>query len=278
MTDNSPGPSSPIELVPTPTKRNIELCIVCQMKKDTSSATKLTSTPEGRKNVIQVSNLLNDDLLNNLNDRELTFLKYHVKTCYARYKKSGERYAKKQEAKKKEENDLLLQSPSRGIEITNIESRCKRRKTSTDLNPKDKPCVICNLVKHKGTSERFRISENARAKHFICAYTFHKDDVYTRCVLYKTPGDIFAADVMYHKKCLETYFSKFRREVEAVLLYEDTRNDTEEVLNIFKTMVYSLELDSHGYAVSDIRQLLNQRFIEEEIGMYLLYDSIFIWE
>ena len=50
--------------------------------------------------------------------------------------------------------------------------------------------------------------------------------------------------------------------------YGDASDDSEEVKNIFNKMVSSLELDCHGYAISDIRELLNQRLLEEGIGWW----------
>ena len=89
MEDNSPSTS--IELVLKSKRRNFEFCIICQKIKDSNQNTKLTSTPEGREKIIQTSNLLNDDTLVDLVESDLDKIQYHVKTCYARYKKTGER-------------------------------------------------------------------------------------------------------------------------------------------------------------------------------------------
>ena len=60
----------------------------------------------------------------------------------------------------------------------------------------ERPCVICNFVKKKDVSQRFRIVSKSRAWHFLAAIHFNKDDVYQRCVFCKQPGDVFAADVL----------------------------------------------------------------------------------
>ena len=99
MEDNSPSTS--IELVLKSKRRNFEFCIICQKIKDSNQNTKLTSTPEGREKIIQTSNLLNDDTLVDLVESDLDKIQYHVKTCYARYKKTGERYALKKESEKR---------------------------------------------------------------------------------------------------------------------------------------------------------------------------------
>ena len=112
---------------------------------------------------------------------------------------------------------------------------------------------------------RYRISEKSRAMNFIRAYNFFKDDVHTRCILYKTPGDIFAADIMYHKTCLDLYFYKFRKDIENILSYEDDEIN-EQMETIFNDVVASLELELHGYALSDIRDIMNER-LQQTGGM-----------
>ena len=87
MSDKSPGPSSSIELVPAETKLNLNLCIICQKIKDSSGSSKLTSTSEGRNVLLKTFQSLNDELMNNLSDHDLEKTQYHVKTCYASYKK-----------------------------------------------------------------------------------------------------------------------------------------------------------------------------------------------
>ena len=95
MTETSPGPSAAVELVSRQEARIIKLCIICQKVKDSNGNSKLSSTPEGREKIVQTSNLLNDDLLINIPESNLYSLQYHVKTCYARYIKTGERYKQK---------------------------------------------------------------------------------------------------------------------------------------------------------------------------------------
>ena len=36
-------------------------------------------------------------------------------------------------------------------------------------------------------------------------YNFNKDVVHTRGILYKSAKGLFAADIMYHKSCMEGY-------------------------------------------------------------------------
>ena len=76
MSDESPGPSSSIQLVPADRTLNLNLCIICQKIKDSSGSSKLTSTSEGRNVLLKTSQSLNDELMNNLSDHDLE--KYNI--------------------------------------------------------------------------------------------------------------------------------------------------------------------------------------------------------
>ena len=84
MSDNSPVPSSTVQLVLAAKKKNIDLCIICQHKKDAQRCIKLTGTTDGRNIIIQTSELLQDEFFISLSDCDLLKIKYHVKTFYAR--------------------------------------------------------------------------------------------------------------------------------------------------------------------------------------------------
>ena len=59
------------------------------------------------------------------------------------------------------------------------------------------------------TKKLHRICEGVRAKHFLAAIEFNKDEVYQRCIYWKCPGDLYAADVIYHGNCLHKYLLSF---------------------------------------------------------------------
>ena len=53
-------------------------------------------------------------------------------------------------------------------------------------------------MKRQGNSVRYRIGSKDLANNLIKAANFNKDDVYTRTVFLKNPGDVYANDTMYH--------------------------------------------------------------------------------
>ena len=63
MADESPGPSSSIQLVPGERIINLNLCIICQKIKDSSGTSKLTSTSEGRNVLLKTSQSLKGTLM-----------------------------------------------------------------------------------------------------------------------------------------------------------------------------------------------------------------------
>ena len=85
--------------------------------------------------------------------------------------------------------------------------------------------------------------ETRRAKQFLSAIKFNKVEVFTRCILCKTLGDIFAADVMYNKNNLTNYIVKFQRDVTEILDDNDDHCDNSIIRELFLEMVATLELD-----------------------------------
>ena len=85
-------------------------------------------------------------------------------------------------------------------------------------------------------------------------------------------GDVFAEDVVYHKKCMEKYLIKFEREIEA-LLAEDfgNKDETNIIKDTFKEVVATLNIDSNGYAISVVRDTLNKKLKNIDQGKLFIY-------
>ena len=137
----------------------------------------------------------------------------------------------------------------------------------------ERPCVICNFVKKRNISERFRIGSKSRAWHFLAAINFNKDDVYQRCVFCKQPGDVFAADVLYHSNCLSAYLLKFDRELEKVNEYcvnaSSGDTDSDELSKAVNDLCSQLNLDTHGYALSECRDQINASLTRPGRDIYI---------
>ena len=174
------------------------------------SSTKLPSTSEGRNHIILTSRTLQDGFLFSLTDADLLNIKYHVKSCSAKYKRSGERYTETPTSNKREASpESAPFSPTSTLKRVKNYSECE-----------EKPCIFCNQFKCQGDTKKYRISEINVAKTLLKAANFNKDSVHTQCILFKNVGDVFAVDVMYHRNCLNKYFKKIRYDVDSLMTFK----------------------------------------------------------
>lgn len=107
-------------------------------------------------------------------------------------------------------------------------------------------------MKCKGSNERFRIKDTKCAVNFLNANNFNKDVVYTRCILYKSAKDLFAADIMYRKSCMEGYLLKSKRNVETIVIFQEEENNIDKEHLQFKDARSSLDMETRSYALFDI--------------------------
>ena len=227
---------------------NLDLCIICQHIKDNKGSDKLTSTNDGRQVIIKTSEKLQDGLVVRIDSpNEYDSIKYHVKTCYATYKKRGERYVETSKRKHDEENHY--DSP--------LTSRTKRCKSTTSPEARNKPCVICNHVKCQGDTTRFRIETVDVADLLLKAAYFNEDEVHTRMIFMKEVGDVWANDVMYHKKCMIKYTTQYERD-KLLAGKHECQEQTSQIKKNFDELVKNLQIDRNGYVLSDIRDNLNE--------------------
>ena len=111
-----------------------------------------------------------------------------------------------------------------------------------------------------------------RAIEFLKAIKFFKDDVYTKCSLCRSPGDVFAADVYYHTNCYSSYILKFKREVEK-LLEDDFCNNVKdsETETLINESLDKLDLANTAYSVSTVCDNVNELLNSLEKGMKISY-------
>ena len=79
----------------------------------------------------------------------------------------------------------------------------------------------------------------------------------TRCVFLNTAGDVFAANILYHRNCLKQYLLKYNRQV--VVLFENIQRSNEAAtidLN-YKQLFDNLDFNTNSFSLSHIRELVN---------------------
>ena len=227
------------------------------------------ATENGRKKLIEAAEQVKDKQLLKLpvlNQHENAFkYRYHVKSCYA---------VPVLVLKAKRNKDSVTdQFVEQGEAVTqNSEpdegtpTRAKRRKRG-ECNTK---CIICNCTGkyHQGDDVLYRIPVSSlnRARSFMNAYKLNYDEVFTRCSIYNTEGDIFAADIRYHKQCLGRYIKQYERRADLVLKAAEVQLHQESSADIYKeafnSMLQQLNLDQNGYEVSHCCDLMNERLDE----------------
>ena len=242
-------------------RREIDLskCIICrQSKKKGENA--LSSSAKGVQKVIETSTKLNDGLLDGLTAEQKQKIQYHGKSCYCTYVLKGSRSTEKvPDDQEDSTQDISC------LEVDVSEPRTLRSASLSSPEGR-KVCIICNQAKNKGEIELSRICENKRAATFLAALKFNKDAVYTRCVFFKTVGDIYAADIKYHSNCMSGYFLQFERDRAKI---NDICNELDKESDlVLKSAVddlcASLELASKGYVLSECRDIINKELAEAE--------------
>ena len=107
------------------------------------------------------------------------------------------------------------------------------------------------------------MSEPDRAKLFIEARDFLKDEVFARTSTLKSVEDIYAADVMCHKNCVKHYLLKYQRLKESSFPTKNAQDspslieDGSNQYHVFLKVVSELDLERKGYTVSECREMLN---------------------
>ena len=244
-------------VVETKTKKYIDKCIICPKPKDNKWNKKLTSTANGRSTIIECSTFLRDNLLDGV--EELDQIKYHVNTCYSRYVRQKKRTEDKDVDEGEPEDPTKDEPVSSRNEKSTPETRSSKRlkldlsntASTSAFAVKESSCIVCNQMKSKGIVKRFRICEARRAQLFLSAIKFNKDDVYTRCSLLQNIGDVYAADIMNHKKCLENYIRRFEREIEEILNSPLSELEKGDMNTLFKEFVETINVQNKAYALSD---------------------------
>ena len=142
--------------------------------------------------------------------------------------------------KRAENKDIKHDGNVRRRYCPNRDQRVKRRKIEF-TSYKEKPCIICNKIKHKGDSNRIRVCGRRSAQQLLSATRFFKDDVHTKCVLLECPGDVFAENILYRKTCMSSYIQKFKRELELIMMDDEDIVDY-SVEAMFNDVIKALNL------------------------------------
>ena len=85
--------------------------------------------------------------------------------------------------------------------------RSKRQKSNGNRNNE---CVICGKRTFRKDSKLYRLCETERAELFLRVTKFNLDVAFTKVSIIDEPDDLFAADIMSHKLCMNREFYIFK--------------------------------------------------------------------
>ena len=250
-----------VQLIPSVSsvsKRDISKCIFCQKDKHDEN---INSTPDGRKKAKTFIEAVGNNFLEGLTTQEVDDkIQYHSKSCFSTFRKRASRTSQNTTPGVVPETSSSEDHHTRTRSMDSSNAASDSRGTNAQYNEK---CIVCDHIKHKDIRMKYRISEVARAKLFIQAYTFNKDDVYRRCILYRTSGDVFAADLYAHKDCMKLYIVQFSRTIydtlESLKEIEEGEAKEQKTQEAFDLVFGQLELATQGYEVTEVRKLVNKQ-------------------
>ena len=84
--------------------------------------------------------------------------------------------------------------------------RSKRQKSNGNRSNK---CIICGKRTFRKDSKLYRLCETERAELFLRVTKFDLDVAFTKVSIFDEPDDLFAADIMSHKLCMNREFYIF---------------------------------------------------------------------
>ena len=166
------------------TTKKTDLCIFCQKVKKGEN---FSSTSTGRKELIDLSNKLKDELLKGITD--LSVIQYHSNGCYKPYTLQAQREIKNRKRKgHRTENDEA--------ESSVLVEQNRRSKPQKSNDNRSKECIICGNKTFTKDSKLYRLCEIEKAELFLRATKFNMAAVFTKVSIFDKPDDLFAADII----------------------------------------------------------------------------------
>ena len=146
-----------------------------------------------REKLIDLSNKLQDELLKDITD--LSVIQYHSNGCYKPYTLQTQR-----ELENRKQKEHRTENNEAEISVLVEQDRRSKRQKSNDNRSNE--CIICGKKTFRKDSKLYRLCETERAELFLRARKLNVDAVFTKVSIFDKPDDLFAADIMSHKQCM----------------------------------------------------------------------------
>ena len=146
-----------------------------------------SSTSSGIEKLIDPLNKLQDELLKGITD--LSVIQYHCNGCYKPYTLQTQRELenRKQKEHRTENNE------AESSVLVEQDRRSKRQKSNDNRSDE---CIVCGSKTFRKDRKLYRLCETERPE------TFNMDAVFIKVSIFDKPDDLFAADIMTHKQCM----------------------------------------------------------------------------
>ena len=145
-----------------------------------------------REKLIDLSNKLQDELLKDITD--LSVIQYHSNGCYKPYTLQARRELENIKNGKNIEQKIMKPK------VQCYQNSVRQKQKSNDNRSNE--CIICRNKTFRKDSKLYRLCETERAELFLRARKLNVDAVFTKVSIFDKPDDLFAADIMSHKQCM----------------------------------------------------------------------------
>ena len=234
---------------------------------------------------MEAAGLRNDVLLKRLQRANVGHFVYHFDNeCYKAYTLSTTLRRMKKERSLSAEANASCTENSGVKDFKRARTRSlssKRRPPPTNtLSKREQVCVVCGLLKNRGSFDNYRICEDTRADTFLKGTVFFQDKVYHRNCDLQDIAAVFGADLYCHKKCIKLYLLKYERAKTKHVNKDNSYISWKKIIfdELLSTIDPSLQI-GHGYSVSDIHDEANEMlsealdsFTNREIKLMLIND------
>ena len=237
----------------------IDKCIICQKPNN------LKTSENGRKRMRDAAAIRQDSTAKRLRliNEETTFY-YHLENkCYKTYTHSKD-LKRLAEVKPKDKSvaSTSTEENTAYVRESRSQSCCRAEANPKSLwDVRNMTCIICDKQSYHNERMKYRIAESDKAKSFLKAANFFKDDVFTRICDLQDEFAVFGADLYYHRQCMSSYSYSYDHR-------SSTKTDHVTAKKLaWNTIVQELTKglrDGRGYELSSIRDHLNKSSTSKE--------------
>ena len=126
---------------------------------------------------------------------DLSVIQYHSNECYKPYTLQAQR-----ELEKRKQKDHRTENNEAESSVLVEQDILSKRQKSNDNSSNEG--IICGNTTFRKDSKLYKLCETERTELLLHATKFNTDAVFTKASIFDKPYDLFAADIMSHKQCM----------------------------------------------------------------------------